>query len=146
MVPETIALSPELRGRDAGRIAIEQGGAATVTLVQMDAADAHPKNPTQPETVTEALVFLAEIGYGDEFELGLDGLGKVGAAQLHALSTAQVDYTFRFEGESDPGDEMIVLGVTCGGTARGSIVSAFGPSADPLHAEMLRALVRPPAD
>jgi hypothetical protein len=111
----------------------------------MEAADAHPKNPTEPETVTEALTFLAEIGYGDAFEIGADGLGPAGAAQLYALSTAQVDYTFRFEGASDPGDEMIVLGVTCGGVARGSIVSAFGPGADPEQAAVLRALVRPPA-
>ncbi len=111
----------------------------------MEPADAHPKNPAQPETVTEALTFLAEIGYGDSFELAVEGLGPVGAAELHALETAQVDYTFRFEGESDPGDEMIVLGVTCGGTYRGSIVSAFGPGADPEHVEVLRALIRPPA-
>jgi hypothetical protein len=111
----------------------------------MEPTDAHPKNPAQPETVTEALTFLAEIGYGDSFELGVDGLGSLGARELHALEKAQVDYSFRFEGESDPGDEMIVLGVTCDGTYRGSIVSAFGPSADPEHVEVLRALIRPPA-
>ncbi|MCU1502255.1 MAG: hypothetical protein JWM12_1609 [Ilumatobacteraceae bacterium] len=111
----------------------------------MEAADAHPKNPPQPETVTEALVFLAQLGYGDEFELGLDGLGPVGSAELHELTTAQVDYQFRFEGPSDPGDEAIVLGVTCGGRYRGSIVSAFGPAIDPEHAAVLRALIRPPA-
>ena len=111
----------------------------------MDAGEARPQHPTQPETVTEALGFLAERGYGDAFELAVDGLGPAGSEQRHASATAQVDYEFRFEGESDPGDEMIVLGVTCGGAARGSIVSAYGPSADPAHAAVLRALMRPPA-
>ncbi len=112
----------------------------------MVAADPHPLNPSEPDTVTEALVFLAELGYGDSFELGLDGLGPAGSGQLHKLSTARVDYTFRFEGDSDPDDETIVLGVTCGGVYRGSIVSAFGPGADAEHTAVLRALIRPPAD
>ncbi|MGC1513560.1 MAG: hypothetical protein WA797_11660 [Acidimicrobiales bacterium] len=39
---------------------------------------------------------------------------------------------FRFEGDSDPGDEAIVLGIECPAcNRRGIIVSAYGPDADP---------------
>ena len=64
------------------------------------------------------------------------------AEQLHALEEAVVDYQFRFEGDSDPGDEAIVLGISCAGVQRGVLVSGFGPSADPEHAAILRALTR----
>lgn len=111
----------------------------------MTASENGPANPTEPETVTEALAFLAEHGYDREFSIDDGGLGLRGAAQLHELSTAEVDYRFRFEGASDPGDESIVLGVTCAGAHRGVVISAFGPNADPAHAAVLHALSRPPA-
>ena len=100
-----------------------------------------PKTPTGPETVTEAVQYLAERGYVDSFALAAEGLSGPGAEQLHALEEAVVDYQFRFEGDSDPGDEAIVLGITCSCAERGVLVSAFGPSADPAHAAILRALV-----
>ncbi len=106
--------------------------------------DAHPKFPTGPDTVTEAVEYLTARGYVDSFALAAEGLSGPGENQLHALETATVDYRFRFEGESDPGDEAIVLGITCGGQHRGVLVSGFGPSADPAHVAVLQALVRQP--
>ena len=82
-------------------------------------------------------------GYTDSFALAAEGLSG-SDAQLHALESAAVDYRFRFEGESDPGDEAIVLGITCAGRHRGVLVSGFGPSADPAHVAVLLALVRQP--
>jgi len=104
--------------------------------------NAQPKTPTGPETVTEAVQYLAERGYVDSFALDTEGLTGPGAEQLHALDEAVVDYQFRFEGDSDPGDEAIVLGISCACAQRGVVVSGFGPSADVEHAAVLRALVR----
>ena len=56
--------------------------------------------------------YLAERGYMDCFALAAEGLSGPGDDQLHALDDAVVDYQFRFEGDSDPGDEAIVLGIT----------------------------------
>jgi len=109
----------------------------------MAEADPLPENPTGPETVTEAVQYLAARGYTDSFALAAEGLSG-SDAQLHALESAAVDYRFRFEGESDPGDEAIVLGITCAGRHRGVLVSGFGPSADPAHVAVLLALVRQP--
>jgi len=101
-----------------------------------------PRTPTGPETVTEAVQYLAERGYTDSFALAAEGLAGPGDEQIHALHDAVVDYQFRFEGDSDPGDEAIVLGISCAGVQRGVLVSGFGPSADPEHAAILRALTR----
>jgi hypothetical protein len=48
------------------------------------------------------------------------------------IKSAIVDRVYRFEGQSDPGDEAIVFGLRCGNCgARGSLASGYGPSADP---------------
>ncbi|MEO6627645.1 MAG: phosphoribosylpyrophosphate synthetase [Aquihabitans sp.] len=85
-----------------------------------------------PDTVTEALVALRAEGYTVQFQL-IDGAlqcDEHGAGC--AVSDAQVDRLFRFEGDSDPGDEMVVFALTDPVTgARGVLATAFGLSADP---------------
>ncbi|MGH3369631.1 MAG: hypothetical protein ACRDPR_06495 [Nocardioidaceae bacterium] len=94
-----------------------------------------------PDTVTEAVVFLASAGYVDDYRLCAEGIVDVRTGAAHPVATATVDYAFRFEGPSDPGDEAIVLGVHCVGWGRkGVIVSAYGPDADPETAALLVAL------
>ena len=98
-----------------------------------------------PDTVTEAVALLASKGYVDDFRLSAGGLLDASTSEVHPMQTAVVDYTFRFEGDSDPGDEAIVLGVHCGDWDRkGVVVSAYGPDADPEHAALLVALTRSP--
>lgn len=93
-----------------------------------------------PDTVSEALDLLAERGYVDAFEICADGVRSSGSGDAHPESDVVVDYTFRFEGDSDPADEAIVLGVRCSGDAKGVVVSAYGPDIDPAHARLLAAL------
>jgi len=100
-----------------------------------------------PETVTEAVAFLASQGYVDDYQLCPDGILDTRGHRTHPADTATVDYTFRFEGPSDPGDSAIVLGVHCAEWARkGVIVSAYGADIEPETAAMLTALSRPPED
>ncbi len=94
-----------------------------------------------PDTVTEAVAFLASEGYVDDYRLCPEGIVDTATGAAHPVATATVDYTFRFEGPSDPGDEAIVLGVHCAGWGRrGVVVSAYGPDAEPETAAMLVAL------
>jgi len=96
-----------------------------------------------PDTVTEAVAFLAAAGYVDDFQLSREGIVDAGTGDAHPLDLAVVDHTFRFEGPSDPGDEAIVLGVRCPEWGRkGVVVSAYGPDADPEHTALLIALTR----
>lgn len=96
-----------------------------------------------PDTVTEAVAFLASQGYVDDYHLSPEGIVDANSRTTHPLQTATVDYTFRFEGDSDPGDEAIVLGVSCTEWGRkGVVVSAYGPDADPEHTALLVALTR----
>lgn len=85
-----------------------------------------------PDTVTEALAELREAGYTENMQL-LDGqILWDNRCQACAAETIEVDRVYRFEGTSDPGDEMIVFGLTDPATgAKGALASAYGHVADP---------------
>src|SRR5258706_9571832 len=94
-----------------------------------------------PETVTEAVTFLESEGYRDDLVLRREGLTCAAVPGSHPLEHAVVDYTFRFEGPSDPADEAIVLGISLPDWGRkGVLVSAVGPAVEPEEAELLIAL------
>ena len=80
-----------------------------------------------PETVTEAMALLEAEGYTSDFRVA-----STDDRSVHATGTLVVHRTFRFEGDSDPGDEAVVLGVECPSCGtKGIVVSAYGPDADP---------------
>jgi hypothetical protein len=98
--------------------------------------------PDAPETVTDALALLAADGYSEDFNLVGTSATCPRCQAVHELGHAIIERTYRFEGPSDPGDEAIVYGLRCADCgARGVLVSAFGPDADP---ELLTPLAEPP--
>lgn len=94
----------------------------------------------KPDTVTDAIAFLASEGYVDDYRLCAEGIVDDRMGATHPVATAKVDYTFRFEGASDPGDSAIVLGLQCPGGGKGVVVSAYGPEADAETTALLVAL------
>ncbi len=99
----------------------------------------------EPDTVTEALAVLEADGYTESFSVR-DGRVRCHACDSdHDAEGAVVERIYRFEGASDPDYEDIVFGLgcpVCG--ARGTLVSAFGPGADPEELDALRILGRGP--
>lgn len=92
-----------------------------------------------PDTVTDAVRLLASEGYEANFELVEGVLRWDHRSVTCAVTDVQVERLFRFEGPSDPGDEMVVFGLYHPGSdTRGTLASGFGPSADP---ELLDHLV-----
>ena len=87
------------------------------------------------------MAWLESEGYDVEFDLDARMLRCPSCSHASSLAVTHVDHVFRFEGQSDPDDEMIVMGLSCPACGRrGILVSAYGPSADPVHAEALRTL------
>jgi hypothetical protein len=98
--------------------------------------EVHAEVAEAPGTVTEAVALLASDGYGDDLHLDGGQLACTSCGTSHAPDTIEVDRVFRFEGPSDPADEAIVLALRCPACGtKGSLVSAFGPDADPDLAE-----------
>ena len=96
-----------------------------------------------PDTVTEAVALLRRLGYTEDLVLHHEGIAA--DDELEALGSAVVEHRYRFEGNSDPADEAIVLGVACPGLGRrGVLVAGFGPSMAPEHVQVLHALLGTP--
>ncbi|MEJ7584961.1 MAG: hypothetical protein WKF43_12990 [Acidimicrobiales bacterium] len=96
--------------------------------------DATPTDPAaSPDTVTEATQMLEREGYDACVYLLDDGsLRFAGTEPTCPIDQAVVERMFRFEGDSDPGDEMVVFGLHYPAhDVRGTLVSAFGLAADP---------------
>ena len=98
-------------------------------------------NEAAPDTVTDALTLLRAEGYTFDFEF-VDGQLTTGADRpACAPDSAVVERLYRFEGDSDPGDEMIVLGLhDPASDRRGTLAAGFGPAADPGLTDHLRGL------
>jgi hypothetical protein len=103
--------------------------------------------PPAPDTVTEALTILEADGYTHSFFVR-DGVVRCSVCGVdHEATSAIVERIYRFEGASDPDYEDIVFGLRCPSCeVRGTLVSAFGPNADPEELDALRILgdVSPP--
>jgi hypothetical protein len=92
-----------------------------------------------PDTVVEAVELLKEQGYSIEFQLVDGHLTCDADDRACPASDVVVEQLFRFEGPSDPGDEMVVFGLRDPVSGRrGVLASGFGPAADP---ELLDHLV-----
>ncbi|MCU1344162.1 MAG: hypothetical protein JWL70_428 [Acidimicrobiia bacterium] len=93
-----------------------------------------------PQSESEALTLLATEGYTTDFGLAGAGVACPVCGRVHPAERLVVEHTFRFEGDTDPGDESIVLGLRCPDCgALGVVVSAYGPDADP---DLLAVLAR----
>lgn len=71
-------------------------------------------------------------GFSASFSVVADGLTCTACDHQHTVATADVVGVFRFEGPSDPDEEAVVYALRCPICgAGGTLVSAFGPGADP---------------
>lgn len=97
-------------------------------------------NP-QPDTVTDAIEALRSEGYTLDYDLVDGELRSEPECSVCAVGEAEVERLYRFEGVSDPGDEMIVFGLHDPATgARGTLAAPFGLAADPELYEHLSSL------
>ncbi|HWM20250.1 MAG TPA: hypothetical protein VNO51_11225 [Ilumatobacteraceae bacterium] len=94
-----------------------------------------------PDTVTDAVVQLQTAGFDADFHLEDTGMRCEPCQRVHQTQHLVIVERFRFEGESDPGDSSIVLGVECPSCgARGVVVSSFGAAAEPQLIALLQLL------
>jgi hypothetical protein len=84
-----------------------------------------------PETVADAVRLLEADGYTGEFSINDNAVHCGSCATACEPTRVVISRTYRFEGNTDPGDEAIVLGLECPDCGvKGVLVSAYGPDAD----------------
>ena len=80
------------------------------------------------DTVTEAVAGLRSRGFTEDFNLEENCL--VCNAQRFSADQFEIEEVYRFEGDSDPGDEMVVYGIGSKSGVKGILVNAYGWQAD----------------
>ncbi|HMX37478.1 MAG TPA: phosphoribosylpyrophosphate synthetase [Ferruginibacter sp.] len=93
------------------------------------------------DTVVEALNGLKERGYTTNFNIAFDKL--ICSEKKHVLNPDEFEITevYRFEGDTNPGDEDVVYAVESKkGDIKGVFSGAFGLYADSVSTDMLRKL------
>lgn len=102
-----------------------------------------PQVPPAPDTVVEALAILEADGYTHSFTVRDRVVRCTVCGVDHEATEAVVERIYRFEGASDPDYEDIVFGLCCPACGvKGTLVSAYGPNADPEELDALRLLDR----
>jgi len=93
------------------------------------------------DTVTEALQWLTSEGFTENFNLDENCIRFNNNKQSISPEEFKIEYVFRFEGDTDPGDEDIVYGISSDSyEMKGVLTSAFGIYADAISTEMIKKL------
>lgn len=97
------------------------------------------------ETVTEAVNDLTKRGYTTDFAILTDKECLVCNKTAKELSPDEfeIDETYRFEGMTDPGDEMIVFAISSKThNIKGLVVNAYGIYSDAKTSKIMEHLSR----
>ena len=93
------------------------------------------------ETVTDALSSLKAQGYTHDLNIEFNKLTCSQNEICLDPSEFEITAIYRFEGDSDPGDEAVVYAVESkDGKIKGTINGAYGLYADTIATEMLQKL------
>jgi hypothetical protein len=96
--------------------------------------------PTHYATVTEALEQLRIKGFTIDFNLEENCIQCV-HGKFNSDEFAIVD-VYRYEGNSDPGDEATVYAIESKSGLKGVLVAGYGAAADNLSTDILKKLQR----
>ena len=93
------------------------------------------------DTVTEALKDLKLRGFTTDFNIAFDKL--ICSENKICLNPNEFEIveTYRFEGDTDPGDENVVYAIESKeGSIKGTMSSAYGTYAETISTEMIQKL------
>ncbi len=92
-------------------------------------------------TVSQAIDRLERMGFETLLEIGEDGrIAAVKSPDSWPADQVDIVHTYRFEGQSNPDDEAMVLGVAAPGGVRGVLTLPYGPDMSGLQADAVRQL------
>ena len=95
---------------------------------------------THYETVSKAIEDLRKQGYTTDFNIEgnsvVCSLGKFGTNDFEVVDV------YRYEGDSDPGDEAAVYAIKSSNGLKGVLVTGYGASSESTSPEMLRKLTK----
>ena len=99
--------------------------------------------PNTYNTVTEAVSDLQQKGYTIDFNIVEEdnGMAHSDADMVLSAEDFEIDSFFRFDGGSDPGDEMILYAISSTKfNAKGLLLNAYGADANVESATLVSKL------
>jgi hypothetical protein len=93
------------------------------------------------DTLIEALQQLQQEGYTYDFNLLSDRLYCKELRKDFMPAQFEVDEIFRFEGDSNPSDNSILLAVTTNTGIKGTLLDAYGAYSQEMHPALLKKLL-----
>ncbi len=90
------------------------------------------------ETVSEAINDLKSRGFTEDFNLQENCI--VCNAKKFTPDEFEISEVYRFEGDSDPGDEAVVYGIEGKDGTKGSLVNGYGYSSEPMGEAIVKKL------
>jgi hypothetical protein len=92
----------------------------------------------QYDSPVHAIEELKKRGFTEDFNLKDNCI--VCNDQKFGADEFEIKEVYRFEGDSDPGDEAIVLGIESSNGIKGILVNGYGYSSEPMGDEIERKL------
>jgi hypothetical protein len=93
------------------------------------------------DTLTEAINDLKARGYNRDFNLRETFIECGATGTQLAPNEFEIKEVYRFEGDTDPGDELILYAIESKkGGLKGTLVNAFGPYANSISSELIAKL------
>jgi hypothetical protein len=91
------------------------------------------------ETVTDAINDLRQRGYTADYNLLFDSIQSANNSKVHP-ENFEIKETYRFEGETDPGDEAVVYGIETKDGEKGVLMYGYGVYSEDMSEDMIRKL------
>jgi hypothetical protein len=93
------------------------------------------------DTLTDALTGLRQRGYTVDFNIAFDKITCSKNEILLKPEEFEIVEVYRFEGDTDPGDENVVYAVESKiGNVKGVLTSAYGTYAESISNDMIQKL------
>jgi len=83
------------------------------------------------------LANLNKEGYQTQFKATKDGICSMTTDQSYLPGDVEIKHFYRFEGESDPGDNAIVYAIETNSGEKGTLIDSYGANNDPLISEFI---------
>ncbi|HWB62650.1 MAG TPA: hypothetical protein VG603_03995 [Chitinophagales bacterium] len=92
------------------------------------------------ETITEAVADLKKRGYDRDFNLRETRIECTTSGKQLSPEEFEITEVYRFEGNTDPGDEMVLYAIESNDGMKGTLVNAFGPYSNPVSDALVAKL------
>lgn len=91
-------------------------------------------------SLSEAIQDLQQEGYTEDFNLCDAGVENKAKKKIHKASDLNVVKYYRFEGETNPGDNAILYVIEASSGEKGLLVDAYGTYSGNVSREMIEKL------